>query len=128
MAAPRPLFNLGSFLEKDKLKTDGPNFTNWFRTLRILLVLLKMAYILEGALGDAPADDASQVEKNVYLSKTDDYNLVQSGMLYSMEVELQKRFERMGAYEIITDLKAVFAPQASVTTPTRVSARACLSL
>ena len=33
-------------------------------------------------------------------------------MIYSMEAELQKRFERMGAYEIITDLKAVFAPQA----------------
>src|SRR3954466_8252311 len=42
------------------------------------------------------------------------YNLVQSGMFYSMEAELQKRFERMGAYEIITDLKAVFAPQARV--------------
>ena len=53
MAAPRPLFNLRSFLEKDKLKTDGSNFTNWFRTLRILLVPLKMAYVLEGALGDA---------------------------------------------------------------------------
>src|SRR3954469_6107853 len=112
MAAPRPSFNLGSFLEKDKLKKDGTNFTNWFRTLRILLVPLKMAYVLEGALGDAPADDASQDEKNVYLSKMDDYNLVQSGMLYSMEAEPQKRFERMGAYEIITDLKAVFAPQA----------------
>src|SRR3954469_7841029 len=112
MAAPRPTFNLGSFLEKDKLKIDGTNFTNWFRTLRILLVTLKMAYVLEGPLGDAPAEDASQDEKNVYLSKTDDYNLVQSGMLYSMEAELQKRFERMGAYEIITDFKAVFAPQA----------------
>src|SRR3954464_5698085 len=112
MEAPRPSFNLGSFLEKDKLKTDGSNFTNWFRTLRILLVPLKMAYVLEAALGDTPADDASQDEKNVYLSKTDEYNLVQSGMLYSMEAELQKRFERMGAYEIITDLKAAFAPQA----------------
>src|SRR3954463_12622488 len=112
MEAPRPTFNLGSFLEKDKLKTDGTNFTNWFRTLRILLITLKMAYVLEGTLGDAPADDASQDEKNVYLSRTDDYNLVQSGMLYSMEAELQKSFERMGAYEIITDLKAVFAPQA----------------
>src|SRR4051812_45050 len=112
MAAPRPSFNLSSFLEKDKLKTDGSNFTNWFRTLRILLVPLKMAYVLEGALGDSPADDASQDEKNVYLSKTDDYNLVQSGMLYSMEAELQKRSERMGAYETIINLKAVFAPQA----------------
>src|SRR3954466_3885212 len=33
-------------------------------------------------------------------------------MLYSMEAELQKLFERIGAYEIITDLKVVFAPQA----------------
>src|SRR3954469_1944526 len=114
MAAPRPSFNLGSFLEKDKLKADGSNFTNWFRTLRILLVPLKMAFVLEGALGDAPADDASQDEKNVCLSKTDDYNLVQSGMLYFMEAELQKSFERMGAYEIITNLNAVFAPQARV--------------
>src|SRR3954463_2449827 len=113
MAAPRPSFNLGSFIEKDKLKTDGTNFTKSFRTLRILLVPLKMAYVLEDTLGDAPVDDAIQDEKNVYLSRTDDYNLVQSGMLYSMEAELQKRFERMGAYEIITDIKAVFAPQAS---------------
>src|ERR1041385_8828049 len=112
MAAPRPSFNLGSFLEKDKLKTDGSNFTNWFHTLRILLVPLKMAYVLETVLGDEPPADASQDEKNVYLSKTDDYNLVQSGMPYSMEAELQKRFERMGGYEIITDLKTVFAPQA----------------
>src|SRR3954465_5270732 len=112
MAAPRPSFNLGSFLDKDKPKTDGSNFTNWFCTLRILLVPLKMAYVLEGALSDEPPADASQDEKNVYLSKADDYNLVQSGMLYSIKVELQKRFERMGAYEIITDLKAIFAPQA----------------
>ena len=85
MSAPsRPSFYLGSFLEKDKLKTDVSNFTNWFRTLRILLVPLKMAYVLEAALGDAPPSDASQDERNVYLSKSDDYNLVQSGMLYSM--------------------------------------------
>src|SRR3954471_24675913 len=110
MAAPCPSFNLGSFLEKDKLKIDGSNFTNWFFTLRILLVPLKMAYVLVAALGDEPPADASQDEKNVYLSKTDGYNLVQSGMLYSMEAELKKHFERIGAYDIITDLEAVFAP------------------
>src|SRR3954467_7566325 len=111
MAAPRPSFNLESFLEKEKMKTDGSNFTKWFRTLRILLIPLKMAYVLEAVLGDAPAEDASQDEKNVYLSRADDHNLVQSGMLYSMEADLHKRFERMSAYEINTDLKAVFAPQ-----------------
>jgi hypothetical protein len=33
-------------------------------------------------------------------------------MLFAMESDLQKRFEKMGAFEIITDLKAVFPPQA----------------
>ena len=33
-------------------------------------------------------------------------------MLYAMEADLQKRFEKKGAYEIITELKAVYAPQA----------------
>ena len=33
-------------------------------------------------------------------------------MMYAMEAELQKCFEKMSAYEIIKDLKAVFAPQA----------------
>ena len=93
MSAPsRPSFNVGSFLEKDKLKTDGSNFTNWFRTLRILLVPLKMAYILDASLGNAPPADATPAVENVYLTKSDDYSLVQSGMLYAMEAELQKRF------------------------------------
>jgi hypothetical protein len=35
---------------------------------------------------------------------------VQSGMMFPMESDLQKRFEKMSAFEIITDLKAVFAP------------------
>jgi hypothetical protein len=33
-------------------------------------------------------------------------------MLFAMESDLQKCFEKMSAFEIITDLKAVFAPQA----------------
>ena len=87
MSAPsRPSFNLGPFLEKEKLKTDGSNFTSWFRTLRILLIPLKMSYVLETTLGDAPAATSTPAEKNVYLTKSDDSSLVQKGMLYAMEV------------------------------------------
>ena len=46
-----PTFNLSTFLEKDKLKTDGTNFTTWFRNLRILLVPYKLTYVIDvGAL------------------------------------------------------------------------------
>src|ERR1041385_2049800 len=73
-----------------------------------------MSYVLETALGDAPATTTTPTEKNVYLIKSDDSSLFQKGMLYAMEAELQKRFESLSAYEIITDLKTVFSPQAKV--------------
>ena len=108
----RSIFNLGPFLEKEKLKTDGSNFTTWFRTLWILLVPQKMIYVLEAPLGVEPAATASRDDKNVYQSRIDDFSIVQSGMLYAMEADLQKRFEKMSAFEIINDIKAMFAPQA----------------
>jgi hypothetical protein len=56
----RPIFNLGAFFEKEKLKTDGSNFTSWFRTLRIVLSPHRMGYGLDAAVGDAPNADASK--------------------------------------------------------------------
>ena len=105
-----PTFNLSTFLEKDKLKTDGTNFTAWFRNLRILLVPYKLTYVIEAKIPSKPADSASHDEKNVWQSKADDFSLIQSGMLYAMEPELQKCFEKMNAFEIIEDLKSIFAP------------------
>jgi hypothetical protein len=108
----RPVFNLSAFLEKEKLKIDGSNFTTWLYTLRIILTPQKMGYVLDAAIGVAPNGDTSNDVKNVYQTKVDDASFVQSGMLFAMESDLQKRFEKMSAFEIITDLKAIFAPQA----------------
>src|SRR4051794_12557525 len=108
----RPTFNLGQFLDKEKLKTNGSNFTESQRNLRILIGPAKMSYVLDTVIGDAPAADASKEEKNVHQSKLDDESIVQSGMLYAMEAELQKRYEKMSAHEMIIYLTAVFALQA----------------
>src|SRR3954451_13458795 len=106
----RPTLNLGQFHEKEKLKTNGLNFAEWQRNLRILIGSAKMSYVLDAVIGDAPAADASQDEKNVHQSKLDDESIVLSGMLYAMEAELQKCYEKMSAHEMITDLIVVFAP------------------
>jgi hypothetical protein len=71
-----------------------------------------MRYVLDAAVGDAPKEGASKDEQAVYHTKVEDATFVQSGMLFAMESDLQKRFEKMSAFEVITDLKAVFAPQA----------------
>jgi hypothetical protein len=56
----RPAFNLGAFLEKEKLKTNGSNFTTWFCTLRIILAPHRMGYVLDAAIGEVPKEDASK--------------------------------------------------------------------
>jgi hypothetical protein len=101
------------FAEKEKLKNNGSNFTNWFRNLRIILAGGQKAYVLEKALGDAPAADASTDVKAVYQSRKDDYGVIKSTMLFAMEPELQNRFEEFrGPFEIIEELKTMFQTQA----------------
>ena len=59
-------FSFNVFAKKEKLKNNGSNFTNWFRNLRIILAGGQKDYVLEKALGDAPAIDAAADEKAIY--------------------------------------------------------------
>ena len=92
--------NFNAFLEKAKLKDDGSNYMDWVRNLRITLIAAQKNYVLEAPLGSRPAADATDDVKNIWQSKADDYSIVQCAMLYSLELGLQRRFERHGAYEM----------------------------
>src|SRR3954454_3789695 len=106
-------FNFNVFAEKEKLKKNGSNFTNWFRNLRIILAGGQKDYVLEKSLGDSPAIDAPADEKAVYQSRKDDYGVIKRTMLFSMEPELQNRFETYpGPFEILEELKTMFQTQA----------------
>ena len=76
--------------------------------MRIILIAAKKAYVLEAPLGEAPIFPATQDVMNAWQSCSDDYSLVQCGMLYSLEPGLQNRFERYRAYEMFKELKMVF--------------------
>ena len=39
--------NFNAFLEREKLKDDGSNYTDWVRNLRIILIAAQKNYILE---------------------------------------------------------------------------------
>jgi hypothetical protein len=102
-------FNFNVFAEKEKLKNNGSNFTNWFRNLRIILPGGQKAYLLEQALGDPPAKEVSTDEKAIYQSRKDDYGVIKSTMLFAMEPELQNCFEEFkGPFEILEELKTMF--------------------
>ena len=103
MARAVAAFNFAAFLEKEKLKTSGSNFTDWHRNLRIILAGCKKSYVLDAALGEPPAASASQLEVNVYESRSDDHTIVKCAILTFLEPDLQKRFELHGAENYVSD-------------------------
>ncbi|XP_024311494.1 uncharacterized protein LOC112269292 [Brachypodium distachyon] len=78
--------NTKQVLLKDKLKSNGSNFTDWFRNVRIILEATKKAYVFDAALGAEPATTES--------------------------ADLQKRFEHHSAYAMIGELNTLFQTQA----------------
>jgi len=106
--------NFNAFLEKNKLKDDGSNYADWVRNLKLILEASKKAYVLNAPLGDPPAPAAAQDILNVWQTRSDDYSLVRCGMLYNLEMGLQRRFEQHGAYEMFQELKLVFQAHARV--------------
>ena len=106
--------NFNAFLEKDKLKDDGSNYTDWVRYLRIILIAAQENYVLEALLSAKPGAGATPNVLNAWQSKADDYSIVQCAMLYGLEPGLQRRFERHGAYEMYQELKLIFQANARV--------------
>src|SRR3954465_2090601 len=104
-------FNFSAFLEKEKLKSSGSNFTDWHRNLRIILTGCKKQYVLDAALGGPPADDAPEAEHNIFETHKDDHIIVSCAILTSLDTDLQKRFEHHGAYEMVEELKTMFQTQ-----------------
>ena len=100
--------NFNVFLEKAKLKDDGSNYTDWVRNLRIILIAAQKNYVLDAPLGERPAAGIEADVMNVWQARSDDYSLVQCGMLYALESGVQRCFERHGPYEMFQELKLIF--------------------
>ncbi|KAK1613604.1 hypothetical protein QYE76_019121 [Lolium multiflorum] len=111
MASP---INFNQFLEKEKLKSNGSNFTDWFRHVRIFLSGGNLQFVLDAPLGDPPAEDESDEVKAVYATRKTRYSQVQCAILCSLESDLQKRFEHHDPHELMNELKAIFETHAAV--------------
>ncbi|KAK1695013.1 hypothetical protein QYE76_011710 [Lolium multiflorum] len=109
-----PSINFNQFLEKEKLKGNGSNFTDWFRHVRIFLTGVSMQYVLEAPLGPPPPPAVSEDIKNVYETRVTRYSEVQCAILCSLEAELQKRFEHHDPCDMMRELKLIFETHAAV--------------
>ncbi|KAK1669777.1 hypothetical protein QYE76_057936 [Lolium multiflorum] len=114
MADMASSINFNQFLEKEKLKSNGSNFTDWFRHVRIFLNGGNLQYVLDAPLGDPPAETETDEVKNVYATRKTRYSQVQCAILCSLESDLQKRFEHHDPHELIKELKTIFETHAAV--------------
>ena len=90
------------------MKDDGSNFVDWARNLKLLLQAGKKDDVLNAALGDEPPATADQDDKNTWLTRKEDYSVVQCAVLYGLEPGVQRRFDRHGAFAIFHELKFIF--------------------
>ncbi|KAK1607895.1 hypothetical protein QYE76_031568 [Lolium multiflorum] len=109
-----PSINFNQFLEKEKLKSNGSNFTDWFRHVRIFLTGGSLQYVLDAPLGPPPPPAVSEDVKNVYETRVTRYSEVQCAILCSLEAELQKHFEHHDPCEMMRELKVIFETHAAV--------------
>ncbi|GJT13024.1 zinc finger, CCHC-type containing protein [Tanacetum coccineum] len=103
------------FFEKQKL--TGPNFIDWYRQLRIVLSVEDKLDYLEQPIPPAlvPAQAGQQVAPEALAAHTawvKGSKEIAGLMLMTMEPDIQWNLENLGAYEMLQELKTLFAQQA----------------
>jgi hypothetical protein len=99
-------FSLRALLEKEKLKPDGTNFTDWFRALIIVLRREKYEYTLHTPVPVQPVTGCTAEVLTKYNKHKKDELDVQSLLVGIMDPELQRRFMDTTTYDMCEQLKS----------------------
>ncbi|GKB52110.1 zinc finger, CCHC-type containing protein, partial [Tanacetum coccineum] len=99
------------FFEKQKL--TGPNFIDWYQQLHIVLSVDDKLNYLEHPIPVAPvpAFARQQVPLAAHAAWVKGQKEVVVLMLMTMEPDLQRNLENLGAYDMLQELKTLFSQQ-----------------
>nr|GEW11603.1 zinc finger, CCHC-type [Tanacetum cinerariifolium] len=103
-----------SFFEKQKV--IGPNFIDWYRQLRLVLLTENKENYLEHPIPAAPVAPPGQqvppqaLATHVAWVKGQKEDVVL--MLLTMYLEIQRNLAHLGAYDMLQELKAMYSKQA----------------
>ncbi|GJS86088.1 hypothetical protein Tco_0752629 [Tanacetum coccineum] len=103
-----------TFFEKQKL--TGINFMEWYRNLRIVLSLEDKLPFLKQPIPDMPVPPAEQVIPpdvlNTHTAWVKASKEIAGLMLMTMDPDIQKNLEYLGAYDMLKEQKTFYAQQA----------------
>ena len=85
-------------------KLIGPNYIDWLRNLRIILIQEKLSYILDTPNLDEIGKNASKEDRAIYKMWKDDNLIVKYIILVSMSNELLRQHENMDPQSILLNL------------------------
>ncbi|GKA90552.1 retrotransposon protein, putative, ty1-copia subclass [Tanacetum coccineum] len=103
-----------AFFEKQRL--TGPNFIDWYRNLRIVLSVEDKLPFLEQPIPAMPVPPVGQVLPPDVLATHSAWvkasKEIAGLMLMTMDPDIQKNLEQLGAYDMLKELKTLYAQQA----------------
>ncbi|GJV26335.1 retrotransposon protein, putative, ty1-copia subclass [Tanacetum coccineum] len=98
-----------TFFEKQKL--TGINFMEWYRNLRIVLFVEDKLSFLEQPIPDMPVPAVGQIlppdALNTHTAWVKDSKEIVGLMLMTMDPDIQKNLEHLGAYYMLKELKTL---------------------
>ena len=93
--------SLSLWIILDNNKLIGPNFVDWMKNLRIILVQEKIFFILDTPSLDSIREDATEEERAKYKMWQNDSTTIKCIMLASMSNELQRQYKEMDPQSIL---------------------------
>nr|GEU61464.1 hypothetical protein [Tanacetum cinerariifolium] len=100
----------------EKQRLTGPNFIDWYRNLQIVLLVEDKLPFLEQPIPVMPVPPVGQVLPSDVLVTHATWvkasKEIASLMLMTMDPDIQKNLEQLGAYDILKELKMLYAQQA----------------
>ncbi|GJY81639.1 hypothetical protein Tco_0494390 [Tanacetum coccineum] len=98
-----------SLFEKQKL--TGNNFMEWYRNLRIVLSTEDKLPFLEQPIPTLPVPPEGQANPP-HQAWVKDQKEIAGLMLMTMDLDIQKNLEHLGAYDMLKELKTLHVQQA----------------
>nr|GEV16741.1 hypothetical protein [Tanacetum cinerariifolium] len=95
-----------TFFERETL--TGPNFNEWYRSLRIVLRLVDTFDYLYKPCPDQPADTATEAEKAAFRAEYKKHFDVACIMLGKISPALQRQFENYPPQNMLAKLQKMF--------------------
>ncbi|GJV46114.1 hypothetical protein Tco_1430650 [Tanacetum coccineum] len=95
-----------TFFERETL--TGPNFNEWYRSLRIVLRVADTFDYLYKPCPEQPADTATEAEKAAFRAEYKKHSDVACIMLGKMSPALQRQFENYPPQNMLAELRKMF--------------------